>query len=105
MANQSTSFADNQTEIVTSAPVDASGNPGVLTGVPTYSQSSTGIVNISSDPTGLILTLVAAAPGSTNVTLSGLSAAGAFSSTFGVTVTGGPAVGFNFSFGTPTTTA
>lgn len=101
---QSTQFNETQTEITIATPIDASGNPGVLQpgSVPSFSNSNNAAATVSIDPTGLILTLKGVAAGSTQVTLSGLSSAGAFSTTFGVTVTGGPAVGFTFAFGTPT---
>jgi hypothetical protein len=105
MPNQSTQFSEVQTQIVTATPVDAEGNVGVMNGgsVPSASSSNTASVTVSQDPTGLITTLTAHAPGTAIITLSGQAPGPVlFSSSFNVTVTGGPAVGFTFSFAPPT---
>lgn len=102
MPNPQTQLNESQTEIVTALPVNSKGNSGVMAGVPTTSNSNTAACVVASDPTGLILTLTGVAAGMATITLSGLSSAGTFSSAFDVTVTGGPATGFTFSFATPT---
>ena len=101
---QSTTFNETQTEVATALPLDSAGNPGLLQAgsVPSTSNSNPAAVDVSSDPTGLILTLKGKAAGSSTITVAGLSSTGAFSTPFQVTVTGGPAVGFTFSFSTPT---
>lgn len=101
---QSTSFADNQTEQVTGAPVDSAGKPApALATPPTWVSQDPTVVTVGTpDPTGLINTLTAVAPGVTTVSLNGVgSGGGTFFTQFQVTITGGPAVGFTFTFGAP----
>jgi len=106
---QSITLTDTQSVIVTANPVDAEGAPGVLlagAGDTPPSSSDPAVATVSEDPANhLSLKVVAVAPGTTIVTGRGASPSGAvFSDPFQVTVTGGPAVGFNYTFGTPFTT-
>lgn len=99
---QQTSFADNQIQIAMALPIDSSNKPGTINGAPSVSSDDTQVVTASTDPTGLTITLAAVSPGTANVTLAGNTSAGNFSTPFGVTITGGPAVGFVFTFAPPT---
>src|SRR5579859_5675421 len=100
---QSTTLSDTQSNTVVAQVVDAQGNPGTtLPGaaqVPPVS-SNTGVVTVTADSTGLNLVIKAVAPGTANVAVTGTNPSGqTFSTSFGVTVTGGPGVGFTFTFG------
>jgi len=100
---QSTTLVAGQKQHVTANPIDTNGAPGLMLAnpgaFPGPASSDTGVVTVAAD-TNLQSTITAVAPGTATVTISGVSSTGAvFNTAFSVTVTGGSAVGFNFSFG------
>jgi hypothetical protein len=104
--SQSITITDSQHFTVSAAPVDAAGKPGVLApgSVASWSTSDPTVavaaVN-ASDPTGQSATVSAVGPGSCTITCNGTNPAGSFFQGFTCTVTGGNAVGWLFTFGTP----
>jgi hypothetical protein len=104
---QTVTLTDTQSVTVSAAPLDGAGKPGQLAvpNVPATCSTSDPTVavaaTVASDPTGQTVKVSAIGPGSCNVTLNGMNPAGTFFQSFGVTVTGGNAVGWNFTFGTP----
>jgi hypothetical protein len=104
---QNITLSDNQEVVVTATPEDAEGNASQnfvsCTWVPA-NPAICSIVNLAGNQ--LSGTLVAGEPGTTTVLVTGQNAASggaAYSTSFQVTVLGGPATQFSFSFGTPTT--
>lgn len=70
--------------------------------VPTATSDTPAVATVAVDATGLNLILTLLAPGTANITVSGLgSSDSAAQGTFGLTVTGGPATTFFFVFGAP----
>ena len=103
---QSITITDSQSFKVTAAPVDAAGKPGVLApaSVASWSTSDPTVAIAAvdtTDATGQSATVSAVGPGSCTITCNGTNPAGTFFQGFNCTVTGGNAVGFNFTFGPP----
>lgn len=104
---QSITITDAQSFQVTAAPVDVAGKPGTLKtpNVPaTWSTSDPTVAVVAvdaADPTGQTATVSAVGPGSCTITANGTNPAGSFFQGFNCTVTGGNAVGWNFTFGSP----
>ena len=103
---QSASITDTQHFTVTASPVDTAGKPGVLStpNVPaTWSTSdptvATVVVDAGAD--GQTATVSAVAPGTCVITANGTNPAGTFFQGFTCSVMGGNAVGWVFTFGSP----
>lgn len=103
---QSITINDTQNFGVTANPVDSAGAPGKLTpgAVATWKTDDATIAKVAvnpPDPTGLTATVTAVGPGTTNITASDQSSSANFFTPFQVQVQGGDAVGFTFTFGSP----
>ena len=103
---QAPNLTGAQTVSVTCNPVDASGNPAALeAGAAQVApvSSNPACATVTADPTGLILTVQAVAPGTTNITVTGTNTSGGtFTTSFGeLVLSGNLAAGFIFAFGTP----
>ena len=103
---QSATISDTQHLPVTASAIDSAGAPGKLEAgaVATWSTSDPTVAVASpnvADPTGLTATVSAVAPGTCTITCNDTNPAGTFSQGFTCVVTGGNAVGFNFTFGPP----
>jgi hypothetical protein len=103
---QSVTLSDNEQVVVTATPEDAEGNTSqnfVSCAWTPANPAICSIVNLAGNQ--LSGTLVAGQPGTTTVQVTGQNAASggaAYSTSFQVTVLGGPATQFSFTFGTPT---
>ena len=101
---QNFTIADTQTMTVQAAPVDGAGAPGVLAPGAVASWASnvpavaTVVTDLGVDPSGRTATVTPVAPGTCTITCSDQNPAGPFSGGFTLTVTGGNAVGFVFTF-------
>src|ERR1700676_3941009 len=103
---QTASITDSQKLPVTFSPTDASGNPGVLASgaVATWTTNTPAVAVVQADaldPTGLTAVVSAVGPGTCQITCNDTNPSGTFFTAFQLTVTGGPATGGNFIFGTP----
>jgi hypothetical protein len=104
---QTITITDSQSFSVNAQPVDAAGKPGVLAtpNVPaTWSTSDPSVATVAvdtTDTTGQTAEVSAAGPGTCTITCNGKNPAGTFFEGFSVSVTGGNAVGWLFTFGTP----
>ena len=100
---QSTTLNIGQSMVVTAQAEDAGGNLGAsLTDIPSWSSSNTAVAIVDTvAPNGLSATVHGIAAGTCSISAAGLSSAGAFSTPFSVSVGGGPAVSFLYTFGVP----
>ncbi len=104
---QTLTMTDTQSDLVTFAPTDASGNPGAYTGTPTWNSDNTAVATVTPSTTNpLEATVKGITPGTANVsiTLQQLNAGvpgGNTTVSFAVTITGGGVTGGTFTFGTP----
>lgn len=100
---QTVTINDGQKLPVVAQPVDAQGNPGVITGPTTWSTDTPAVATVTvdpTDPTGNTALVTALIPGSALIQAHGVNP-GTFFTGFNLTVNGGPAVSFLFVFGTP----
>ena len=103
---QSVTISDTRHLPVAASPIDSAGAPGTLAAgaVATWNTNdpTVAVVQVvATDPTGLTATVSAVAPGTCTITCNDTNPAGTFSQGFTCVVTGGNAVGFNFTFGPP----
>jgi hypothetical protein len=96
-------LSETQQVVLSLSFLDADGNPGLITGNPSWGADTNVPASLTPAANGLTATLVGQAVGTVNITATAQSSSGAqLSATLQVSVIGGAAVSMSIVPGTPT---